>query len=171
MSEINGVIVFELPHRENDKRGDFTKILSLNITPGLSIAEVLFSKTNKGFVRGMHFQDGPFLNNRIISCVGGKVFDVLLDLRPDSNTFLDIFSIELNSLISQAIYVPAGVAHGFQSLENSSQMLYFSDKVYNSNFDSGVSPIGFGIDWPIKVQGMSKRDTALPALSEYISRI
>ena len=171
MPEIYGVTIFELPHRKIDERGDFTKILSLNITPSLGIEEVFFSKTKEGFVRGMHFQDGPFLNNRIISCVGGKVFDVLLDLRPNSNTFLNIFSIELNSLISQAIYVPAGVAHGFQSLENSSQMLYFSDKIYNSNFDSGVSPIEFGINWPIKVQGMSKRDAALPTLSEYLSRI
>jgi dTDP-4-dehydrorhamnose 3,5-epimerase len=169
--EINGVTIFELPHRQIDERGAFTKILSLNITPKLSIEEVLLSKTKLGFVRGMHFQNGPFLNNRIISCVGGKVFDVLLDLRPDSSTFQCIFSIELDSLNSQAIYVPAGVAHGFQSLENSSQMLYFSDKIYNSNFDSGIVPIEFGIDWPIKVQGMSKRDATLPTLSEYLSRI
>jgi len=99
------------------------------------------------------------------------VFDVLLDLRPSSNTFLNIFSIELNSLFPQAIYVPSGVAHGFQSVEDNSQMLYFSDKVYNSDFDSGVAPIQFGIDWPMKVKGISKRDASLPTLSEYLSRI
>lgn len=171
MPEINGVTLFELPHRHVDERGDFSKILSLNVTPKLSIEEVLFSKTKEGFVRGMHFQNGPYLNNRIITCLGGKVFDVLLDLRPSSNTFLNIFSIELNSLFSQAIYVPSGVAHGFQSIENNSQMLYFSDKVYHSDFDSGVAPIEFGIDWPIKIKGMSKRDASLPTLSEYLSRI
>jgi len=171
MLEIDGVTIFELPHRHVDERGEFIKVLSLNLTPKLRIEEVLFSKTKKGFVRGMHFQNGPFLNNRIITCLGGKVFDVLLDLRPSSNTFLNIFSIELDSLFPQAIYVPAGVAHGFQSMENNSQMLYFSDKVYDSNFDSGVAPIEFGLDWPMRVKGMSKRDATLPTLSEYLLRI
>jgi dTDP-4-dehydrorhamnose 3,5-epimerase len=171
MQEINGVIIFELPHRENDERGDFTKILSLNITPELLVAEVFLSKTKKGYVRGLHFQNGPYLNNRIISCLSGKVFDVLLDLRPGSSTFLNIYSVELNSLSPRGIYVPSGVAHGFQSLENNSQLIYFSDKSYNSNFDIGVAPMKSGINWPIKVKGMSQRDASLPSLSEYLHRI
>ncbi len=171
MSDINGVIIFELPHKKIDKRGEFIKILKFNETPKLIIEEVFFTETKKGFIRGMHFQGGQFSNNRIILCLKGKVFDVLLDLRPNSSTFLNIFSIELNSLFSQALYVPSGVAHGFQSLENKSQMLYFSDKIYNPNYDFGVAPIKFGIDWPIKVRGMSERDASLPSLTEYISGI
>ena len=171
MQEINGVSSFELPHRENDERGYFTKILSLNITPELHVAEVFLSKTEKGYVRGLHFQNGPYLNNRIISCLSGKVFDVLLDLRTDSSTFLNIYSVELNSLSPKGIYVPSGVAHGFQSLENNSQLIYFSDKSYNSNFDIGVAPMKSGINWPIKVKGMSKRDASLPSLSEYLHKI
>jgi dTDP-4-dehydrorhamnose 3,5-epimerase len=171
MQEINGLISFELPHRENDERGAFTKILSLNITPELHVAEVFLSKTKKGYVRGLHFQNGPYLNNRIISCLSGKVFDVLLDLRPGSSTFLNIYSVELNSLSPRGIYVPSGVAHGFQSLENNSQLIYFSDKSYNSNFDIGVAPMKSGINWPIKVKGMSQRDASLPSLSEYLHRI
>ena len=171
MPAINGVVVFELPHKQIDERGDFTKILSSDITPELHIEEVFLSQTKKGFLRGLHFQNGPYLNNRIITCLAGKVFDVLLDLRPDSGTFLNIFSIELNSISPIGLYVPSGVAHGFQSLENDSQLLYFSDKGYNSNFDTGVAPIKSGIDWPIRVAGMSKRDASLPSLSEYLSRI
>ena len=171
MQEINGVISFELPHRENDERGDFTKILSLNLTPELHVLEVFLSKTKKGYVRGLHFQNGPYSNNRIISCLSGKVFDVLLDLRPASSTFLNIYSVELNSLSPKGIYVPSGVAHGFQSLENNSQLIYFSDKSYNSNFDIGVAPIKSGINWPIKVEGMSERDASLPSLSEYLHKI
>jgi len=171
MQEINRVTSFELPHRENDERGDFTKILSLNITPELHVAEVFLSKTKKGYVRGLHFQNGPYLNNRIISCLSGKVFDVLLDLRPGSSTFLNIYSVELNSLSPKGIYVPSGVAHGFQSLENNSQLIYFSDKSYNSNFDTGVAPMKSGINWPIKVKGMSERDASLPSLSEYLHKI
>lgn len=171
MPAIDGVVIFELPHKQIDDRGDFTKILSLNVTPELYIEEVFFSKTKKGFLRGLHFQNGPYLNNRIISCLVGKVFDVLLDLRPDSDTFLNVCSIELNSLLPIGLYVPSGVAHGFQSLENDSQLIYFSDKGYNSNFDTGVAPIKSGIDWPIRVAGMSERDASLPSLSEYLSRI
>jgi dTDP-4-dehydrorhamnose 3,5-epimerase len=170
MPLINGVIVFELPHKKIDERGDFTKILSLNVTPELCIEEVFISKTKKGFVRGLHLQNGPSLNNRIISCLTGKVFDVLIDLRPDSSTFLNISSTELNSLLPIGLYVPSGVAHGFQSLENDSQLIYFSDKAYNSNFDTGVAPIKSGIDWPIRVAGMSERDASLPSLNEYLSR-
>jgi dTDP-4-dehydrorhamnose 3,5-epimerase len=171
MPEINGVTIFEMPHKKTDERGDFTKILSLNVTPELYIVEVFFSKTKKGFVRGLHFQNGPYLNNRIISCLSGKVFDVLLDLRPDSSTFLNVYSIELNSLSPKGIYVPSGVAHGFQSLENNSQLIYFSDKSYNSNFDIGVAPIKSGINWPIRVKGVSERDASLPSLSEHLHRI
>ena len=171
MQNIEGLKIFNIPTSLEDNRGNFKKIYSLNTTPFVNIEEVYLSNTKKGFIRGMHFQREPYQNNRIISCVRGKVFDVLLDLRLDSNTFLNIFSIELNSLFSQAIYVPSGVAHGFQSLDNNSQILYLSDKIYNSNFDSGVSPIKFGIDWPIKIKGMGKRDAALPTLSEYLSRI
>jgi len=168
---INGVVVFELPHKQIDERGDFTKILSSGITPELHTEEVFLSQTKKGFLRGLHLQNGPYLNNRIIACLAGKVFDVLLDLRPDSSTFLNISTIELNSLSPIGLYVPSGIAHGFQSLENGSQLIYFSDKGFNSNFDTGVSPIKSGIEWPIRVAGMSKRDVSLPSLSEYLSRI
>jgi len=171
MPNIDGVFVFDLPHRKNDNRGEFTKILSLNITPNMNIEEVFLSTTKKGFIRGMHFQNGPFQNNRIVSCLGGKVFDVLLDLRPKSKTFQNIFSVEFNWISPQAVYIPAGVAHGFQALEDNSQMIYFSDKTYNSEYDIGVTPINLGINWPIKVQGMSERDASLPTLSKYISRI
>ena len=171
MPEINGVTVFELPHRKTDDRGDFTKIISLNITPELHIVEVFFSKTKKGFVRGLHFQNGPYLNNRIISCLSGKVFDVLLDLRPGSDTFLKIHTIEINSLSPKGVFVPSGVAHGFQSLEDNSQLIYFSDNSYNPNFDTGVAPMKSGINWPIKVNGMSERDASLPSLSEHLHRI
>ena len=140
------------------------------MTPELHTEEVFISKTKKGFVRGLHLQNGPYLNNRIISCLTGKVFDVLIDLRPDSSTFLNISSTELNSLSLIGLYVPSGVAHGFQSLENDSRLIYFSDKAYNSNFDTGVAPIKSGIDWPIKVAGMSERDASLPSLNEYLSR-
>jgi dTDP-4-dehydrorhamnose 3,5-epimerase len=171
MQKIEGIKIFKMPTSLVDNRGNFKKIYSLNTTPFINIEEVYLTKTEKGFIRGIHFQREPYQNNRVISCIEGKVFDVLLDLRPNTNTFLNIFSIELNSLFSQAIYVPSGVAHGFQSLEDNSEMLYLSDKIYNSNFDSGVSPIGLGIPWPIKIQGMSKRDATLPTLSEYLSRI
>jgi dTDP-4-dehydrorhamnose 3,5-epimerase len=167
---INGVIVFELPHKKIDERGDFTKILSLNVTPELNIEEVFLSKTKKGYIRGLHFQNGPYLNNRIISCLAGKVFDVLIDLRPESSTFQNISSIEMNSLSPIGMYVPSGVAHGFQSLENDSQMIYFSDKAYNSDFDAGVAPNNSGVEWPIRVVGMSERDASLPSLTEYLSR-
>ena len=171
MPEIDGVFVFELPHRQIDNRGEFTKILSSSITPKLSIEEVFLSTTKKGFIRGMHFQCGRFQNNRIVSCIDGKVFDVLLDLRPRSNTFQNIFSVEFNWISPQAVYIPAGVAHGFQALEDNSQMIYFSDKTYNSKYDIGVSPINCGINWPIEVQGLSERDISLPTLNDYISRI
>ena len=92
MPEINGVTIFELPHRQIDERGAFTKILSLNITPRLTIEEVLLSKTKLGVVRGMHFQNGPFLNNRIISCVEVKVFAATSN--PEASTGIELFDLK-----------------------------------------------------------------------------
>lgn len=171
MLEIDGVEFFKFPHTKSDERGQFTKIISHIVTPYLNIQEVFLSTTNKGIIRGMHLQTGPYGNNRIIACISGKVFDVLLDLRPNSKTFLKIYTFELFSKLSQAVYVPAGVAHGFQALEKKSKIIYFSDKVYSASFDTGITPLSFGVKWPIKVRGISKRDSALPTLSEYVSHL
>lgn len=171
MLEIDGVKIFKFPHTKNDERGEFVKIISESITPNLNIQEIFLSTTKKGIIRGMHFQTGLYENNRIIACLNGKVFDVLLDLRPRSRTFLNTYTIELTSKLLQAVYVPAGVAHGFQSLKKNSKMIYLSDKTYNAAFDTGITPLSFGLKWPMMVKGISKRDSALPTLDEYIAKL
>jgi len=171
MHEIEGVKIFKFPHTKNDKRGEFTKIFSESVTPYLAIQEIFLSSTKKGMIRGMHFQTGLYENNRIIACLDGKVFDVLLDLRPKSRTFLNIYTIELTNKLFQAVFVPIGVAHGFQSLKKNSKMIYLSDKTYNAAFDTGVNPLSLELKWPMRVRGISKRDSCLPTLNTFISKL
>lgn len=169
--EIADVSYFK-PERSSDIRGSFTKIFS-NTDPASSVletAEVFYSDSIKGALRGMHLQINESLNDRLITILSGRVFDVLLDLRKESPTFLKYKAFLLSPNLESTVYVPSGVAHGFQALEES-RTLYVSSKIYSPINDSGIDANSFGIDWPIKKYIQSDRDKKLPSLQDWLSKV
>ena len=123
--------------------------------------------SEKGTIRGMHYQLAPHQEIKLISCIRGRVYDVLVDLRANSPTFLDWFGIELSSELANMIYVPKGVAHGFQTLESDSELLYHHTSKYQPEVEGGVrfDDEMLGIDWPSEAKNVSERDRSYPVLS------
>lgn len=152
-----------------DKRGSFNKLFSTleDSYIDFSLKEMYFNTSNKGVLRGMHLQIKPYDLNKIIYCFKGKILDVLLDLRPESPTYLCSFSIELNQNSNKIIYIPKGIAHGFLSLEDNSKLLYLTDNIYSKKHDTGVKWDSFGFDWPLKNPIISDRDNNLKKLEDW----
>ena len=107
------------------------------------------SKSNKGVIRGLHFQLPPFEQTKLVRCVSGKILDVAVDLRVNSKTYGKFFSIELSSENNNQLFVPKGFAHGFQVLSETAIVNYKVDNFYNPNFDSGIiwNDKDLSIDW------------------------
>lgn len=170
--KIDGVFELSLfSHR--DDRGIFVKPWHL---PSLGkygiefeIREVFWSVSGKGDVRGMHFQVPPHENRKVISCQQGIVHDVLLDLRKCSATFGKSVSLDLVGSNANAVYIPEGVAHGFQSLEDNSQLLYLTSLEYTPESDLGILWDSFKHCWPLPVENVSFRDGNHPMFSEFNS--
>ncbi len=155
----------------NDDRGSFIKYFSSEDFKkfGLidNVKQVNFSFTKKkGTVRGLHFQYPPFSEVKIVVCLSGEVFDVALDLRKHSSTFLKYHSEILSSKNSTALLIPQGVAHGFQTLSDNSHLLYIHDQEYRPKQEGGISPTDskINIDWPEKISLISERDNSFSKL-------
>jgi len=122
----------------------------------------------KGTVRGMHFQKPPYAEVKLIRCIAGKVFDVMVDLRKNSATFLQWFGVELSAQNKKMIYIPEGFAHGFQSLEDDSELVYMHSKLYEKNAEGAIryNDEKVHINWPYAVTNISKRDNEHSLLPE-----
>ena len=159
-----------------DKRGGFTKSFEKDIYQEAGITfnlnETFTSFSMKNVIRGLHFQ----LNNpqaKLVSVVSGKVWDVIVDLRPNSETYLHWAANELSSDNHLSFYIPRGFAHGFASLEENTIMLYQCDGKYDKESDTGIrfDDKDIGIEWPINVNQAiySDRDLKLQTYKEYLS--
>jgi len=156
-----------------DERGEFSRIFCddelREVLNKKSIKQINRSITHKiGAVRGMHFQNAPFAEIKIVRCLKGKVFDVAVDLRKDSPTFLQWMGIELSPLKNIALVIPEGCAHGFQALEESSELLYLHTDSYTPSSESAIrfdDPL-IGINWPITPTEISQRDLSHPYLNK-----
>jgi|APGre2960657404_1045060.scaffolds.fasta_scaffold95255_1 dTDP-4-dehydrorhamnose 3,5-epimerase len=148
-----------------DHRGEFTRLYCQEqfLTAGLKkpIVQINKSKTLRaGSIRGMHLQSGTSAEDKIVSCVAGKVFDVAVDMRPGSQTYLCWFGVELSSENHTSLLIPAGFAHGFQSLEANSEIIYFVTHKYDNLAENGVHPFdpALGIKWPLACTDISEKD-------------
>jgi dTDP-4-dehydrorhamnose 3,5-epimerase len=120
----------------------------------------------KGTIRGMHFQVPPHGEIKLVRCINGAVFDLIVDLRRDSGTFLHCYGLELSAANKKMIYIPEGFAHGFQSLEDNSELLYHHSAVYTPGSEGGIrydDPV-LKINWPLSVTKVSERDRNHPLL-------
>ena len=172
-TNIEGVIVLE-PKVLEDFRGVFVKTYHEEVFDelGLSIdwKEEYFTTSNKGVVRGMHFQIPPHEHDKLVSCTSGRVLDVVLDLRKSSPTYLNVFSVELSERNCQIVFIPKGCAHGFMSLEDQSTMFYKVSSVYHPECDMGIMWSSIGFEWPFADEYLvSERDQKHMMLNEFDS--
>ncbi len=156
-----------------DKRGAFTRLFcqdSLREAIGKrKISQINFSKTNKtGIIRGMHYQLPPFSELKIVRCLTGSVFDVVVDLRSNSKTFLQWIGFELSEDSSAAIVIPEGCAHGFQCLKENSGLLYLHTEPYTPELERGIrfDDPSINIKWPKLPIDISTRDMSYGFISE-----
>ena len=123
----------------------------------------------KGTLRGMHFQKPPYSEIKLVRCIQGSVFDVIIDLRKDSPTFLKWFGAELSAENKLMMYIPEGFAHGFQTLEDNSGLLYMHTAYYSPEAEDGLrynDPL-VNISWPIEISEISMRDTNHDILEKF----
>jgi len=122
----------------------------------------------RGTLRGMHFQRDPAGEAKLIRCTQGRVFDVLVDLRAASPTFGQYRAVELGADAGNAIYIPRGCAHGFQTLTDDATLHYCHSHRYSPGHEGGVSPLDpdLAIAWPLPIAHMSDRDRSLPPFKD-----
>jgi dTDP-4-dehydrorhamnose 3,5-epimerase len=132
---------------------------------GADVAQCSMSfNARKGTLRGMHLQGPPHEETKVVRCARGSIFDVVLDLRPDSPTFLAWHGVELSANNRLGVYIPAGCAHGFQTLEDDCEVTYQISEFYHPECSQAVrwNDRAFGIGWPLPVSVMSAADRAYP---------
>jgi dTDP-4-dehydrorhamnose 3,5-epimerase len=120
--------------------------------------------SRKGTLRGMHFQAAPFAETKLVRCTRGRIYDVVLDLRPHSPTFRDWMAVVLTAEKRNMVYVPQGCAHGFLTLDDDIEVFYQMSEFYNAEAARGVrwDDPAFQIAWPERVELISERDRAYP---------
>lgn len=148
-----------------DDRGKFARFFCQEelgrIHKGICIKQVNYSLTaRKGAIRGMHFQYPPKAEIKLVRCLRGAVFDVMVDLRKNSKTFLQWHGEELSGENMKMLYIPRGVAHGFQALEENCEMLYLHTEFYSPSHEGGLrfDDPKIGIQLPLEVTEISMRD-------------
>ena len=123
----------------------------------------------KGTLRGMHFQKPPYSEIKLVRCIQGSVFDVIIDLRKDSPTFLKWFGAELSAENKLMMYIPEGFAHGFQTLEDNSGLLYMHTAYYSPEAEDGLryNDPQVNISWPLEISEISMRDNSHDLLEKF----
>jgi dTDP-4-dehydrorhamnose 3,5-epimerase len=145
----------------SDIRGTFTKFELLDLVKHESISIAVSNNPKIGTIRGMHFQSAPFSEEKIVSCLQGAIFDVAIDLRPDSTTFGNWMSLEINALNSLHVVLPKGVAHGFQTLSSSCVVHYVLTNSFSPKHSMTINPFSIpGLEWPVKDYIVSDKDRA-----------
>ena len=164
-TELKGSYIIELEKLE-DERGFFTRIWDKKKMQdkGLDsdLVQMSFSFTKKkGTLRGMHFQKKPFEETKLVRCTRGKIFDVIIDLRPESNTYKKWIGVELKSDDLKMLYIPEGFAHGLHTLEDDTEVFYQMSNWFSPEYAQGIrwNDKEFDIKWPIKCSIISKKDT------------
>ena len=124
----------------------------------------LSHNARRGTLRGMHFQAVPHVEAKLVRCVAGAVHDVALDLRPESATYKQSFATELSATNGRALFMPEGIAHGFQTLADDSTLFYQMSTAYEAEAATGVrwNDPAFQIDWPLADPIVNDRDQSFP---------
>ena len=168
--KIDGVLMLR-PTIRRDPRGSFVKILEEDTFAkhGIptSYAEQYYSVSEHNVLRGLHFQTPPHDHHKLVTCIEGDVFDVVVDLRRGSRTFGQHQAFELKGPNGDGVFVPSGCAHGFYVRSKSATMFYNVTTLYAATHDAGIRWDSAGISWPSARPMVSDRDAAFPALSAF----
>lgn len=175
--ELKGAFVVEQERRE-DARGFFARafcqreLSELGLNPAVAQVNVGHSR-RKGTVRGLHFQYPPHAEVKLVRATRGALADVIVDLRPESPTFLRHAMVELDAESGRALYVPERFAHGCQALVDGTEFTYQASTFYAPGFEGGLSPLDprLGIAWPIPPQDLSPKDTGWKPLDEALDEL
>ncbi len=167
---LKGAYVVELEKRE-DERGFFARAFCVDefAAHGLNTTvkqSNLSGSAQKGTTRGLHYQVSPMGEVKFIRCIKGAVFDVLVDMRPESSTYKQWFGLELSADNQKAIYIPEGFAHGHQTLEDDSQIMYLTSQVYSPEHERGVrwDDPAIHVQWPLTPTVVSDKDQTWPLI-------
>ena len=167
-----GAFVIE-PERLEDQRGFFARTWCARefeahgLDARIVQCSVSFNR-RKGTLRGMHYQEAPAAEAKLVRCTAGGIFDVIIDLRPDSPTFTGHIAVTLSSENGKALYVPTGFAHGFQTLADDTAVFYQMSEFHAPGYACGVrwDDPAFGIRWPEDERIITERDRTYPDFSD-----
>jgi dTDP-4-dehydrorhamnose 3,5-epimerase len=168
---LQGAYVIE-PERINDDRGFFARIWCQNelkqqgLKSEIAQSNVGFNN-RKGTLRGLHFQETPHAEVKIVRCSRGAIFDVIVDLRPESQSYKRWFGVDLSEENCKMIYVPEGFAQGYMTLADNTEIYYHTTEFYSPETASGVryDDPAFGIVWPLEIEVISQQDREWPYCS------
>lgn len=165
---LKGAFLLEMePHR--DERGFFARTWcrqefeAHHLNPNLAQCSTSFNK-RRGTLRGLHYQDDPHAEAKLVRCTRGAIYDLIVDVRPGSATFKQWLSVELTADNLLMLYIPEGFAHGFQTLEDDTEVFYQISEFYHPECSRGIrwnDPL-FDFRWPIEARVMSERDESFP---------
>jgi dTDP-4-dehydrorhamnose 3,5-epimerase len=171
-TKLKGAFILDLD-RKTDERGFFARAFCQNefrehgLKPIIAQANIA-SNARRGTLRGMHFQYPPAAESKLVRCTRGAILDIIVDLRPESPTYLDHVSVELNEDNMRALYVPERFAHGYQALCNNTDTSYQVGEFYTPSTESGLlhDDPRLGLKWPLSVSVISAKDQAFRPLHE-----
>jgi dTDP-4-dehydrorhamnose 3,5-epimerase len=171
-TKLAGAFIIDLERRE-DNRGFFARTFCQHefeehgLRPVIAQAN-LASNKRKGTLRGMHFQYPPAAETKLVRCTRGAILDIIVDLRPESPTYLEHVEVELSADNYRALYVPERFAHGYQALEDTTETSYQVGEFYTPGVEGGLSPFdpGLGLSWPLPVTEISEKDSSWTPLAE-----
>lgn len=171
---IEGLLVLQ-PKVWHDERGYFFESFRSDVFEKLNI-DVNFVQDNqslsqRGTIRGLHFQKAPFEQGKLVRVVQGRVLDVALDIRKNSATYGQYYAIELSAENQTQFYIPPGFAHGFSTLEDNTIFCYKCTNYYHKASEGGVlyNDPALGIDWKVEGLFVSDKDKELPTLADFVS--
>ncbi|MCT9089876.1 dTDP-4-dehydrorhamnose 3,5-epimerase [Streptomyces sp. ASQP_92] len=173
--EIDGAYLFE-PTPYADERGFFCRTFDADVIRAVGLDPAAFiqdsvSRSVRGVLRGLHLRSGAG-EAKLVRCSHGAIFDVVVDLRPDSPTYRGVASFELSGETQVTLYIPAGCAHGFQALTETADTSYRIDRPHDPAEDVTIAfdDPELSIPWPLPVTSMSQRDRQAPTLDEALNQ-
>ncbi len=168
---LDGVWLVDL-ERHEDPRGSFARMFCADTFAAYGLPRdfvqcSLSSNPHRGTLRGLHWQAEPFGEGKLVRCLRGAVFDVAVDLRPGSPTLHRWVSYELSAHNGRALYIAPGLAHGFQTLQADSDVLYMMTQAYHPDLARGArwNDPAFGVTWPLSDPLLSERDASHPGIA------
>lgn len=167
-TKLKGAYIINLQKIEDD-RGFFSRLWCKqeleehNLNANVVQSNISYNK-KKGTLRGLHFQKAPYEETKYVRCTKGAMYDVIVDLRPESPTFKQWLGVELSEENGSMLYVPKRFAHGYIALQDHTEVTYFVTQFYNGDAEGGIryNDKQFNIEWPIPITEISEKDKNRP---------